>query len=61
MKRVILLVIDSLGVGEMEDVMKVRPQDRGANTLKHVAEAVKDFNIPSLEALGVGYLVDSEK
>ncbi|MDN5313145.1 MAG: phosphopentomutase [Thermoanaerobacteraceae bacterium] len=61
MKRVILLVIDSLGVGEMEDVMKVRPQDKGANTLKHVAEAVKDFNIPSLEALGVGYLVDSEK
>jgi len=61
MRRVILLVIDSLGVGEMEDVAKVRPQDKGANTLKHVAEASEDFNIPNLEALGAGYLVDSNK
>ncbi|MDN5313601.1 MAG: phosphopentomutase [Thermoanaerobacteraceae bacterium] len=61
MKRVILLVIDSLGVGEMEDVVKVRPQDRGANTLEHLAEVVRDFNIPVLESLGAGYLVDSRK
>ncbi|WP_422444087.1 phosphopentomutase [Thermoanaerobacterium sp. DL9XJH110] len=60
MKRAILLVIDSLGVGEMDDVYKVRPQDRGANTLKHVAEAVKNFRLPNLEALGAGYLVDSD-
>jgi phosphopentomutase len=61
MKRVILLVIDSLGVGAMSDVDTVRPQDKGANTLKHVAEAKEDFNIPNLEALGIGYLVDSRK
>ena len=61
MKRVILLVIDSLGIGEMDDMLKVRPQDKGANTLKHVAEAAKNFNIPNLEALGAGYLVNMEK
>lgn len=61
MKRVILLVIDSLGVGEMDDVARVRPQDKGANTLKHVAEADEDFRIPNLEAMGAGYLVDTKK
>lgn len=61
MKRAILLVIDSLGVGEMSDVYKVRPQDKGANTLKHVAEAVEYFRIPNLEALGAGYIVNSDK
>lgn len=61
MKRVILLVIDSLGVGEMDDVYEVRPQDIGANTLKHVAEANEDFMIPNLEALGAGFLIETKK
>lgn len=61
MKRVILLVIDSLGAGEMEDVAIVRPRDKSANTLKHVAEATEGFKIPALESMGAGYLVDSEK
>lgn len=61
MKRVILLVIDSLGVGEMDDVARVRPQDKGANTLKHVAEANEDFIIPNLEAMGAGYLIETKK
>ncbi|NLZ52164.1 MAG: phosphopentomutase [Thermoanaerobacteraceae bacterium] len=61
MKRVILLVIDSLGVGAMDDVAEVRPQDLGANTLKHVAEANADFTVPNLEALGAGYLVETKK
>lgn len=61
MKRAILLVIDSLGVGEMDDVSKVRPQDKGANTLKHVAESNDDFTISNLETLGAGYLVDTKK
>jgi len=60
-KRVILLVIDSLGVGEMDDVARVRPQDKGANTLKHVAEANNNFMIPNLESLGAGYLVATDK
>lgn len=61
MKRAIILVIDSLGVGEMDDVARVRPQDKGANTLKHVAEAVDNLCLSNLEALGAGYLVDNPK
>ena len=38
-QRVILLVIDSLGLGEMPDVPRVRPQDRGADTLGNVVRA----------------------
>lgn len=60
MKRVILLVIDSLGVGEMEDVTEVRPEDRGSNTLKHVAEFSEAFDIKNLECLGAGYLVETK-
>ncbi|MDI6601944.1 MAG: phosphopentomutase [Thermoanaerobacteraceae bacterium] len=60
MRRVILLVIDSLGVGYMEDVDKVRPHDKGANTLKHVAEQ-SNLNIPNLEKMGAGYVVELDK
>ncbi|AGB19324.1 phosphopentomutase [Thermoanaerobacterium thermosaccharolyticum] len=58
--RAIILVIDSLGVGEMIDVPIVRPQDRGANTLKHVSEINENYRLPNLEAMGIGYLVDSK-
>lgn len=58
--RAIILVIDSLGVGEMSDVNLVRPQDKGANTLKHVTEIDKKYKLPNLEAMGIGYLVESK-
>jgi len=60
MKRVLLLVIDSLGVGAMDDVLEVRPQDEGANTLLHLAEST-ELHIPNLERMGAGYLVDTPK
>jgi len=58
MKRVLLLVIDSLGVGAMDDVLEVRPQDEGANTLLHLAEST-ELHIPNLERMGAGYLIDT--
>lgn len=36
MKRVILLIIDSLGIGAMSDIEEERKQDMGSNTLKHI-------------------------
>ena len=36
MGRFIVLVLDSFGIGEMEDVKTTRPQDIGANTYKSV-------------------------
>ena len=48
-KRVFLIVLDSLGVGESLDAANYG--DQGANTLKHVASAYNLF-IPNLEKLG---------
>ncbi len=52
--RVILLVLDGLGVGEMPDVARVRPQDVGANTFKHIVENARSFQIDHLLQLGLG-------
>lgn len=49
-----MLVLDGLGVGAMADVPIIRPQDCGANTLAHVAEAVGGLALPTLSALGLG-------
>ena len=53
-RRVILLIIDGLGLGEMPDVPQVRPQDRGADTLGHVVRAVGSLSLPNLERMGLG-------
>jgi phosphopentomutase len=53
-RRVILLVIDGLGVGEMPDVAQVRPRDRGADTLGHVVKAAGSLSLPHLERMGLG-------
>lgn len=52
-KRVFVIVIDSLGIGEMTD--SVEYGDFGVNTLKHIAEK-KQLSIPNLEKLGLGNL-----
>jgi len=52
--RVILLVLDGLGLGEMPDVPKVRPRDRGADTLGNVIKAVGGLSLPNLERMGLG-------
>jgi phosphopentomutase len=52
MKRVILIVLDSLGIGAMPDAEKYG--DAGSHTLDHIAEAMPDFKIPNLIKLGLG-------
>ncbi len=53
MKRAIVMVIDSMGIGAMEDC-----RDFGdipeCNTLKHVCEFNKGLNVPNMEKLGLG-------
>lgn len=53
-KRVILLVIDGLGVGALPDAADYG--DAEANTLVHIAEAVGGLSLPTLETLGFGHL-----
>jgi phosphopentomutase len=55
--RVILLVLDGLGVGEMPDVVLVRPQDRGANTLKSLGQSLVNLRIDNLRKLGLGKVI----
>ena len=52
--RVIILVLDALGIGALPDVHLVRPNDVGSNTLKHVVRAAGGLSLPNLERLGLG-------
>ena len=52
MKRVVLIVLDSVGVGEMPDAKMYG--DKGSDTLDHTFEACKGLNIPNLKKLGLG-------
>ena len=51
-KRVIIIVLDSLGIGELPDAEKF--QDQGSNTLANMARVLGGLRLPSLEALGLG-------
>ena len=46
-KRIFTIVIDSLGIGAMDDAEKYG--DTGADTLGHIADSVEKFNIPNLQ------------
>lgn len=52
--RAIIIVCDSLGVGELPDAADYG--DTGSNTLQHLSDAVDGINVPNLEKLGVGKL-----
>ncbi len=59
MKRAALIVLDSLGIGAMPDAEAYG--DTGANTLGHIAEVKKDFEIPNLIYLGLGNIDEGTK
>ena len=50
-KRVILIVLDSLGAGELPDAADFG--DAGANTLGHIIREVPDIRMPNLIRLGM--------
>lgn len=52
MKRAIIIVLDSVGMGELPDAEKYG--DKGSNTLGNIASSKKDFSLPNLEKLGLG-------
>lgn len=55
-KRIFLIVIDSVGVGELPDADKFN--DVGANTIGNLAKAAGGITLPILEAFGYGNLTD---
>lgn len=57
--RIIVIVLDSVGIGELPDAAKFG--DQGAHTLGHIAERVKHFSLPNLQRLGLGNITPLER
>lgn len=57
-KRVIWIILDSVGIGASEDAKLFG--DEGADTLGHIYESMKKtgFSLPNLERLGLGNIHD---
>jgi phosphopentomutase len=53
--RVVIIVLDSLGVGEMPDAYKYG--DKGSNTLANLADAAGGITLPNLKKLGLGNII----
>ncbi|MCM1172677.1 MAG: phosphopentomutase [Clostridium sp.] len=53
-KRIFTIVIDSLGVGAMEDAASFG--DVGTDTLGHISQRMDAFHIPNLQKLGLANL-----
>ncbi|WP_338553925.1 phosphopentomutase [Paenibacillus sp. KS-LC4] len=55
-KRICLIVLDSVGVGELPDAGSFG--DGGSHTLGHIAESVPGFSLPNLQKMGLGNIVN---
>ena len=53
-KRIFTIVIDSLGVGALEDAASYG--DEGTDTLGHISQSVEEFKIPNLQKMGMANL-----
>ncbi|MFB4163515.1 phosphopentomutase [Alteribacillus sp. JSM 102045] len=51
-KRVFVIVMDSVGIGEAPDAEEYN--DKGADTLGHIAEKMNGLQMPHIEKLGLG-------
>jgi phosphopentomutase len=57
-KRVIIIVLDSMGVGELPDAAEYG--DEGSNTLANTARAVGGLSLPHMQKLGLGNITAIE-
>lgn len=60
MKKFMIIVLDGFGVGQMEDVPRVRSQDTGANTWLHILAQNPELRLPTLEKLGLMNIAGQE-
>lgn len=51
-RRIILVILDSVGIGEMPDAKNYN--DEGSNTLGNISLAVGGLRLPNMEKLGLG-------
>ncbi|MBN1642498.1 MAG: phosphopentomutase [Anaerolineae bacterium] len=59
-ERVILIVLDSVGIGAMPDAAEYGEQDPHSNTLAHTAQAVGGLSLPHMGTLGLGNILPIE-
>ena len=52
--RIFVIVLDSMGIGGAEDADRFG--DTGADTLGHISQTVKEFDIPNLQKMGLANL-----
>jgi len=57
-RRAIIIVMDSVGIGAMEDSYLYG--DEGSNTIVNTARAVGGLHLPNLQAMGLGNLAEIE-
>jgi len=51
MKRAVIIVLDSVGIGELPDAYMYG--DSGSNTLGNIVKSIQGFRLPNLEKLGI--------
>jgi len=56
-ERVILIVLDSVGIGALPDAAEYGDQDPVSNTLAHTARAVSGLKLPHFERIGLGNIL----
>lgn len=56
MKRLALIILDGVGVGELPDADLY--QDRGSNTLGNLARSLGGLDLPHLAGMGLGYVAN---
>lgn len=57
-RRIILVVLDSVGIGELPDAKEYG--DEGSNTLVNLSRAVGGLKLPNLTKLGLGNITEIE-
>lgn len=53
-KRIFVIVMDSVGIGEAPDADKFG--DAGSHTLRHIAETMNGLHVPALSKLGLSHI-----
>ena len=57
MKRAVVIVVDSMGIGAMPDAAEFG-DDLSVNTICNIAKSTGGLNVPNFEKLGLGNIKD---
>jgi phosphopentomutase len=58
-QRICFVVLDSVGIGELPDASQFG--DKGAHTLGHINQTVRNMSLPNLQKMGLGNIMPLEQ